>query len=75
MRKYSSEQMIHFGHRFKALGVLTAHHIYTMVMPMSLTLHLDDDSGNDNDDDEDDDNAMAVVLFRGSGLCPLTGGS
>ena len=36
---------------------------------------LDDDSGNDNDDDEDDDNAMAGVLFRGSGLCPLTGGS
>ena len=25
--------------------------------------------------DEDDDNAMAGVLFRGSRLCPVTGGS
>ena len=75
--EYNSKQLIHFGHRFKALGVPKAH-LYLYIDHDDNDLDLDghnDDDDDDNDDIGDDEygNVMAGVLFRGSFQGVLSG--
>ena len=36
--EYNSNQLIHFGHRFKALGVSTAHTLHRMILMIEMRM-------------------------------------